>query len=420
MRTSGELREEVDHTEIPTTPASSTSVAKARRSRRPRTAGGAQLDVSRTLPPAAWRSCDPRSVGQRGERRARRARVPGTSLPRYYQVTCAPSTVFWRRASRGRRVGSPIPPQHERASAGERAARREITRHQRWSRRGERAIGLSPSPGADSEGADARPSSARPQEDPREMARALRGSDVKLIEKEPPASMFEIKLSTGAPVTNLADRISGVEYEWGRYPEGMMGHNPSAPKVRCLQGPSPAKQRLKTVLETIAGYCRVSEACERLNICEQRFHQLRQQVLEARRSELEPRLRAGRMRSSVRPTKDQPASRSLLQQVSRDGPLSREIALTITAIVPPASPPPTSPTSASSPWRSGKNDALSGPPRRRRPWQEEEHVRRLQELCQSPSSSRLTTVAAARFRFLERCREEALRGTVARLYDDLQ
>jgi transposase len=72
----------------------------------------------------------------------------------------------------------------------------------------------------------------------------------------------------------------------------MRGRLPSGPEyVDQLAGSDQAKERLKTVLETLAGTCRIQEACQRLGISEPRFHQLRLQVLEAGLAELEPRTR---------------------------------------------------------------------------------------------------------------------------------
>jgi hypothetical protein len=50
-----------------------------------------------------------------------------------------------------------------------------------------------------------------------------------------------------------------------------------------------ARQRLQVVLEVVAGRCRVSEACERLGICLQRFHQIREEALQAAVLALEPK-----------------------------------------------------------------------------------------------------------------------------------
>ena len=69
----------------------------------------------------------------------------------------------------------------------------------------------------------------------------------------------------------------------------MRGRRPAGPEyVDHLPGSEQAKERLKVVLETVAGRCRIQEACRRLGISEPRFHQLRQQVLEAALERLEP------------------------------------------------------------------------------------------------------------------------------------
>jgi hypothetical protein len=59
--------------------------------------------------------------------------------------------------------------------------------------------------------------------------------------------------------------------------------------VARLAGSPQAKERLSVVLETLAGSCRVGEACARLGISEPRFDQLRAQVLRAGLASLEPR-----------------------------------------------------------------------------------------------------------------------------------
>ena len=69
----------------------------------------------------------------------------------------------------------------------------------------------------------------------------------------------------------------------------MRGRRPAGPEyVEQLTGSKQAKSRLKVVLQTLAGQCRVQEACQRLGISEPRFHQLRQQMLEAALAGLEP------------------------------------------------------------------------------------------------------------------------------------
>lgn len=68
------------------------------------------------------------------------------------------------------------------------------------------------------------------------------------------------------------------------------GRKPAGPQiVQRLEGSSVAKQRLEMILETIAGRLTVPEACQRLEIGESRFHQLRNQTLQATLKALEPR-----------------------------------------------------------------------------------------------------------------------------------
>jgi hypothetical protein len=74
----------------------------------------------------------------------------------------------------------------------------------------------------------------------------------------------------------------------------MRGRKPSGPAaVERLPGSPLARQRLRVVLETLAGTCRIQEACDQLGLSEQRFDQLRTQVLQAGLDSLEPRA-AGR------------------------------------------------------------------------------------------------------------------------------
>ena len=70
----------------------------------------------------------------------------------------------------------------------------------------------------------------------------------------------------------------------------MRGRKPSGPAAAGrLPGSALAHERLQVVLETLAGTCRVQEACRRLGLSEQRFDQLRTQVLQAGLDSLEPR-----------------------------------------------------------------------------------------------------------------------------------
>src|SRR5262245_24352784 len=62
----------------------------------------------------------------------------------------------------------------------------------------------------------------------------------------------------------------------------MRGRVPAGPAyVEKLAGPDEAKRRLGGVLRTLAGTARVQEACQQLGVSEARFHQLRQEALQA-------------------------------------------------------------------------------------------------------------------------------------------
>jgi hypothetical protein len=70
----------------------------------------------------------------------------------------------------------------------------------------------------------------------------------------------------------------------------MRGRLPAGPEyVEKLRGPDEAKRRLEVILRTLAGDCRVAEACELLGVGESRFHTLRQTALQAALDGLVPR-----------------------------------------------------------------------------------------------------------------------------------
>jgi len=70
----------------------------------------------------------------------------------------------------------------------------------------------------------------------------------------------------------------------------MRGRKPAGPQyVDGLEGSAQAKERLQVVLQTLAGTCRVQQACRQLGVGESRFHELRQQALTAALAGLEPR-----------------------------------------------------------------------------------------------------------------------------------
>ena len=70
----------------------------------------------------------------------------------------------------------------------------------------------------------------------------------------------------------------------------MRGRRPAGPEmVDQLPGSDLARERVKVVLQTMAGELRVQEACEVLHLSEQRFDELRVQALQAAVNELEPK-----------------------------------------------------------------------------------------------------------------------------------
>ena len=114
----------------------------------------------------------------------------------------------------------------------------------------------------------------------------------------------------------------------------MRGRKPSGPAVaQRLAGSALARQRLQVVLETLAGTCRVQEACARLNISEQRFDQLRTQVLQAGLDSLEPRP-TGRPPRAV-PAADVAALEARIAELEielRAAQVREEIALALPAV----------------------------------------------------------------------------------------
>jgi hypothetical protein len=85
----------------------------------------------------------------------------------------------------------------------------------------------------------------------------------------------------------------------------MRGRRPVGPEYADqVAGSEIAKLRTKVILETIAGKCRVLEACDRLGISEQRFHQLREEMMVAAVKALEPG-HAGRPAHTPTPAEEQ-------------------------------------------------------------------------------------------------------------------
>src|SRR5262249_45823847 len=70
----------------------------------------------------------------------------------------------------------------------------------------------------------------------------------------------------------------------------MRGRRPVGPELaEQLDGSAEARRRMRVVLATIAGTCRVQEACEELGICEQRFEAIRATAIRAGIAALEAR-----------------------------------------------------------------------------------------------------------------------------------
>ena len=70
----------------------------------------------------------------------------------------------------------------------------------------------------------------------------------------------------------------------------MRGRRPIGPEIaEQLGGSAQARQRLRVILETLAGTKRVKDARVELGICSQRFEALRAEVIRAGIAALEPR-----------------------------------------------------------------------------------------------------------------------------------
>ncbi len=101
----------------------------------------------------------------------------------------------------------------------------------------------------------------------------------------------------------------------------MRGRKPPGPEfVYRLEGAMSEKERLKIILETIAGRLSVEAASARLAITTQRFHVLRQEALQAALDALKP-ASPGRPRQT--PTPEQERIDALEQDNER---LRRELA----------------------------------------------------------------------------------------------
>jgi len=80
--------------------------------------------------------------------------------------------------------------------------------------------------------------------------------------------------------------------------------NKGAELVANLDGSEPARQRLKIILQTLAGAMKIDQACDALGMGRAGFHKLRRQFLAQAASLLEPRPR-GRQRRQPTAADDQ-------------------------------------------------------------------------------------------------------------------
>lgn len=122
----------------------------------------------------------------------------------------------------------------------------------------------------------------------------------------------------------------------------MRGRTPQGPEaVEPLHGSPKAKQRLRVILETMAGQLRVAEACARLGICEQRFRQLRAGLLQAALRSLEDQP-AGRPRRPQEPAETVALRQQMgaLAQELQVAQVREEIALALPHVKGAAAEPP--------------------------------------------------------------------------------
>jgi len=109
------------------------------------------------------------------------------------------------------------------------------------------------------------------------------------------------------------------------------GRPPAGPRlVDGLDGSDAAKERLRVVLQTIAGELSVVDACAVLNVSEARFHELRTELLQAAVTHFEPRPK-GRPAQQPSPDAEQLAQlKAQNQQLRKDlraAQIREEIAL---------------------------------------------------------------------------------------------
>lgn len=89
------------------------------------------------------------------------------------------------------------------------------------------------------------------------------------------------------------------------------GRPPKGPElVEGIEGSDLAKERLKVILQTVAGEITVADACVQLNVGEARFHELRSDVLRTAAQALEPK-------PAGRPAKEVPQNADEVTQLKK-------------------------------------------------------------------------------------------------------
>lgn len=146
----------------------------------------------------------------------------------------------------------------------------------------------------------------------------------------------------------------------------MRGRRPVGPEYADkLEGSPTAKERVKVILETMAGRLRLKEACERLGISEQRFHQLREEMMAAAVKALEPG-HAGRPAQTLSPAEQQVAT---LEQKLADQEVELRAAKAraeIAVILPNVEHPPAEPASLKPEKKTPMPMPMPTPARKRR------------------------------------------------------
>jgi hypothetical protein len=88
----------------------------------------------------------------------------------------------------------------------------------------------------------------------------------------------------------------------------MRGRRPAGPEcVEQVAGSEQAKKRARTLLETMTGDCRVTQACEILNVSEPRYHQLKTHMVATLVASMEPG-HAGRPAQQLSPEQEKIAA----------------------------------------------------------------------------------------------------------------